>query len=190
MRVDCFDDKITGGCFECPISNIRKQKEEVSNTSIKTETPNGDYFFGKGVYEKMKAMPKFAPKEELKEPDRIEVFAFASYTDCKNGTFAHTYTTNKLFNASKLPAIKQAIERVLNDDGWNFVFKKDAENYLKAKYYTQEQVDKMMEDIAGVAWSAARDKVVLDRNPSNKQYRYLSFDQWYSSIKDYKNSLK
>jgi len=118
------------------------------------------------------------PKEELKEPDRIEVMDFE--IDREEKWLRFHFNMLPLVVKQDYDKIKQAIENCLNGKevyhDWQF-------------RYTQEQVDKMMEDMADATWYAAREKVILDRNPANKQYRYLSFDQWYSSIKDYKNQL-
>jgi len=80
----------------------------------------------------------------------------------------------------KLPAIKKAIEQVLNDDGWVYLaaaVDRQTDEYIKSqmhKKYSQKELDEAEES----AWNFAREKAILDRNPAERQYRFLSLDQY------------
>jgi len=94
--------------------------------------------------------------------DRIEVIRYWYERDIDGGGAVWSLSTNKQFQADKFPAIRQAIERVLNGDdeivGYKTGKKVEA-TYNKSTgvitfhdTYTQEELDKAMES----AFNAAR----------------------------------
>lgn len=114
-------------------------------------------------------------QSKIKEKERIEVDTMFTVLE----DTALKILFNKQVPDERLPAIKAAIEFVINGEQP----KNDTTHSLTHEYVTKEECERREED----AWNFAREKVVLDRNPQNKQYRYLSFDQ-YKSLKNSKQS--
>jgi len=121
--------------------------------------------------------------------DRIEVLGFSFDKEPYNNkwgnvikvhvpyTFKYELESNKI----KLELIKQAIERVLNGDD-NIFLSQDVVRQLGVQY-TQEQLDKSMED----AFNAARERGVTSPG-MDRGYRqiYDNFQHYLTSINNIK----
>lgn len=137
--------------------------------------------------------------------------------DRDNGGGIYKFNTTKQFPPRKLLEIAISIEKILNneqpkvtpsdivdtwmnkersfskqvDDYVNETLRQDAINQLlserpqplSGELITKEECERRER----AAWDFAREKYAIDSNPFNKQYRFLSFDQYKSH---YQQSLK
>ena len=103
--------------------------------------------------------------EEVKEPNRIEVKEIRYRGNVQDGYDVKVYT-NKLIPIDKWKLAQQSLEQVLNDEGFLIPKGHYMDEYLKS-FYTQEQVNKMMED----AFNAARERrIFVPINPPPEKY--------------------
>lgn len=151
----------------------------------------GDRYFGEGGW-------YFAPHgvqdnklhwEEIKEPERIEVegiFLSGGTLSNINGKSYKVYQfeTNNQIPIEKIPLVKAAIERVLNNDepsdGYNLFYVKGLNDKIEAleiiheayrhlssqKLFTQQQMNEATEK----AFNAARETTKYDLYPYNEKY--------------------
>jgi hypothetical protein len=139
------------------------------------------------------------PEPEPKE--RIEVIGF--WFECHSKwNYEYGFEVSGMIPEEKKPLIKQAIEKVLNDNKEEINYNESYVNNLKRKidalevihkayqyliskgYYTQQQMDEARED----AFNAARSgyKVQIPHDP----YKYGDIKYHYPTLNDYLNSLK
>lgn len=118
--------------------------------------------------------------EEIKEKERIEVQIFST-------GFAGESVSIRTKNGKwKIPeekseSIKQAIESILNNEQpkeVTFNIRNNEPLPKSGEYVTLEECERREE----AAWYAAREKFAIDRNPLDKQYRYISFQYYKQSI--------
>ena len=124
------------------------------------------------------------PKEEVKEPERIEVKGFSIapavpvLAEWANKLLWYNFGTNYQIPHSKQKLVAEAIEQVINNDinVMEHFYKCQSNNWEKEYKKLSEQVDKMILDAEQKAFDAAR------------LIRPLPFDhQAYPTFSDYKN---
>jgi len=113
--------------------------------------------------------------QEVVEPERVEVQVFPiGGTDCKNGMYTYPFFVSERIKEDKFPAIKQAIEAVLNNDAkvyWATIDKLE----LTERRYTEADIDK-----------ARREGFDASRKQNKLSAFYSPF---YQTYEDYKKSL-
>lgn len=121
---------------------------------------------------------------EVKEQERIEVsFGYVS----GEYEYSRVFFSNKRIEDEKFPAIKQAIEFVLNNEPTDvkigdYTFKFQA--VPAPTIYTQQQLDKAIED----AFAAARSGDIIP--PELGSRMAFGFKHTYPLFRDYLNSIK
>jgi len=154
-----------------------------SNKISRFQIMNGNKISIIGENEKNPCMlqnaKKSKPKEEVKEPERIGVIHIREndFTHF-GGNHGYTIETWGENPEKKYSLIKKTIEYVLNGD--DKLYKEWLINKYNPSLYSQEQVDKMMED----AFNAARSLDFGLKSTKGIEMYY------FSTFQDYKNTLK
>ena len=138
-------------------------------------------------------------QSKIKEKERIEVMVF---NDGMAGSSVSIRPKNGRYGIpkEKNESIKQAIESILNNEQPKEDSQREKAEKLKEKI-NADFMDKMFQDAVNqplsgelitkeecerreeAAWYAAREKFAIDRNPLDKQYRYISFEYYKQSLK-------
>lgn len=110
--------------------------------------------------------------------DRIEVLKIGNRVDITTPEWPKAYylqfCTSKEVHSDKFPAIKQAIEDVLNEsDTINIDW---ASPPITEKFYSQSEVDTIRRE----AWDAARE--MPDGTQLRRYVKWLTFNEWYKSL--------
>jgi hypothetical protein len=133
----------------------------------------------------LRTLKKSKPKEELKEPERWEITSFGIMEGHRGGE-SYKFFSPKHIPSAKWEEIRLAIEQVLNDGKSKSYFFGSQNRIEPPNFYTQEQVNKMMED----AFNAAREQDFNNIKWEQISERVKGWDsRKYPTFQDYKNKL-
>ena len=154
---------------------------------IKNSTP--DKFAAKWLLSQMNILMK-SKESKIKEKEKIYVVSYMSNPQNANGYPMEFTFTRELKDVA---TVITALESVLNNEQpiaeqtdnytreyvrkkWQDAPQQSVNQPLTGEFITKEECERREE----AAWDFAREKFVIDKNPFNKQYRFLSFEQYKS----------